>query len=929
MPSYTDPFGGSTVQTALVAYRAFTLAANLALAWPQQTSTDANVAARTMDVSPSGAGFTLNLPQANQVSVGWDLLITNRGANTFTLADYAGTSIATLSAGQSKYVQVTNNATAAGTWNVIAFGVGTSAVDAASLVGPGIGASGSTLYASEPVSTISVGNTITAADRAKTYVWTGGLGTQQLPAASSVTDFFYSVRNQGTGALTVAANGAEQVDGAGSIVLQPTESATLHAGVGNWYSVGRGRSAQFNFTLLIKNITGGTVTLTTTEAANVVQRYTGVLVSNANIVLPSVVQVYYVSNQTTGAFTVTFKTSGVGTTISVPSNQNAVLFCDGTNVINASTTVSGLTALLLAQGSATAPSLGYSGDSSTGIYQPASSQVAITLAGVQRVLFATTGITSTVPVLGPLGSVGAPAYSFSSDTNTGMWSAGADILTWSVGGVAGMQLQASQVTLASPFVFAPWLGAVGTPSYSFNGDLNTGMWSPAADTLAWSVNGAEGVRLTTTGVGIGMTPTQKLDVSGRINALSAYGFSGVTRNAAVSRTILLDTTDDPVDNNRAIVTLQTLAGASSSDSQISFSTNHYGVSSGVRMTIDRDGQIQSLLGAVGTPSYSFIGDTNTGMWSPAADTLAWSTGGTEKTRLDSAGNFGIGTTPQAKLDIAGQEVRIRHDSGFLAYYNGANTTRSGYLQISAAATARLWVEINQALEFGTNNASRATITSGGNLLVGSTTNIASAFRLQVGDGSADTRSAFVDNQKFSVAVSQGVGNGVYYFGASAAAAPDAIWSNNGGTTRLTLTDDGRLYGSALHNNGGSVTGTTNQYIASGTYTPTLNNLLNVTASTAYQCQWIRVGNVVTVSGRVDIQTTTANTSTSLGISLPIASTFTALTNAGGSGGAVISSGGISVMILADNSTPRLLYQFFNSNSTGNLEHHFSATYLIL
>jgi hypothetical protein len=91
------------------------------------------------------------------------------------------------------------------------------------------------------------------------------------------------------------------------------------------------------------------------------------------------------------------------------------------------------------------------------------------------------------------------------------------------------------------------------------------------------------------------------------------------------------------------------------------------------------------------------------------------------------------------------------------------------------------------------------------------------------------------------------------------------------TESLRLTNDGRLYGTALHNNAGSVTGTTTQYIASGTYTPTLTGVANVAASTAYLCQWIRVGNVVTVTGKADIDPTTTITLTQLGISLPIAS----------------------------------------------------------
>jgi len=63
--------------------------------------------------------------------------------------------------------------------------------------------------------------------------------------------------------------------------------------------------------------------------------------------------------------------------------------------------------------------------------------------------------------------------------------------------------------------------------------------------------------------------------------------------------------------------------------------------------------IATGLGAVGTPAHTFTGDTNTGMWSPAADTIAFSGGGVEAMRIDSSGNVGIGIAPATKLDVAG------------------------------------------------------------------------------------------------------------------------------------------------------------------------------------------------------------------------------------------------------------------------------------
>src|SRR3546814_20228674 len=64
-------------------------------------------------------------------------------------------------------------------------------------------------------------------------------------------------------------------------------------------------------------------------------------------------------------------------------------------------------------------------------------------------------------------------------------------------------------------------------------------------------------------------------------------------------------------------------------------------------------------GLAATPSVTFDGDLNTGMWSPAADTIAWSTGGVERLRLYSNGNIGVNcASPAAQTIMRLQRAEI-------------------------------------------------------------------------------------------------------------------------------------------------------------------------------------------------------------------------------------------------------------------------------
>ncbi len=67
-------------------------------------------------------------------------------------------------------------------------------------------------------------------------------------------------------------------------------------------------------------------------------------------------------------------------------------------------------------------------------------------------------------------------------------------------------------------------------------------------------------------------------------------------------------------------------------------------------------------GSATTPGYSFSGDTDTGLFSPALDSIGFSTSGVQRMEVDAAGNVGIGVTPSGeKLEVSGA-IRLGNSS---------------------------------------------------------------------------------------------------------------------------------------------------------------------------------------------------------------------------------------------------------------------------
>ena len=154
------------------------------------------------------------------------------------------------------------------------------------------------------------------------------------------------------------------------------------------------------------------------------------------------------------------------------------------------------------------------------------------------------------------------------------------------------------------------------------------------------------------------------------------------------------------------------SGSVDSAGSLAFKTN--GTTTAV--TINSSQGVEFNAGAVGTPSITTTGDTNTGIFFPAADTIAFSEGGAEVMRIDSAGNVGIGTA--SPISVGGKTLQVENST--IAAILWSDGTRTGELLASAAAGVTVGSRSNHALQFATNDTERMRIDTSGRLFVNQT-----------------------------------------------------------------------------------------------------------------------------------------------------------------------------------------------------------------
>lgn len=377
MPTYVSPFTGDVVQPTDVSYYELTFSSNAELTWPGLTVPGGTTipASRIMECVAQSAGLEISLPPGNQGAVGTDILFRNLGANSFTVVDVNGGQGLVLAAGEAKYVYLTDNSTVAGVWGNVAFGVGTSFADAATLAGSGLTDIVGKLATNTQVIRTSNNITFAEADRGRAYVWIGGTGSAALPTLASIYSGWYVIlRNNGTGTITVNPPAGKTINSFSSQDFLPTDSAIIVCdySTGNFFTVGLPRQVDVAYTAAtydVDSIPGSTFDLT--AFAPSIQTYlalSGTRTTTLTVELPAITQIYVISNDTNQAgYNIEIMVTGsIITPIILPTGTTALILTDGSDAFLLSQGAT--TTFFAADGTITAPTFTFINDTGTGLY---------------------------------------------------------------------------------------------------------------------------------------------------------------------------------------------------------------------------------------------------------------------------------------------------------------------------------------------------------------------------------------------------------------------------------------------------------------------------------------------------------------------------------------------------------------------------------
>lgn len=171
------------------------------------------------------------------------------------------------------------------------------------------------------------------------------------------------------------------------------------------------------------------------------------------------------------------------------------IFLNSATITINGTSVAGTLLWRGGDGTAALPAVSFSTDTASGMFSPASDVVGFSAAATEVFRIADTNIQALD------GVIATPAYSFAAETNTGMFRKGAGLLGMVVLGTERMSLTANDARFLEP-IRGDGTANEASPAYSFTSDDDTGMFQATANTIGFATGGIERLRINSNGIDV-------------------------------------------------------------------------------------------------------------------------------------------------------------------------------------------------------------------------------------------------------------------------------------------------------------------------------------------------------------------------------------------------------------------------------------------
>jgi hypothetical protein len=261
----------------------------------------------------------------------------------------------------------------------------------------------------------------------------------------------------------------------------------------------------------------------------------------------------------------------------------------------------------------------------------------------------------------PGGTAGNPGLRFSSDTDTGIWSGGDNVLRFGTAGTPRMELNnaSGMVMQSGNQILLEATLAASTPSLAFSGDADTGIYSGGSNNLSIAVNS---------------TQSFSVNSSAGVQSFLTHGF---TDGSAASPALIFNN-----DDNTGFYRPNTdQVGLAAGGAAIAIAySGGLSMQQGVLLTTD---------GTAGAPSFTFGSDPDTGIYRGSSNALSFATGGLEGMSLSGTG-LAVGATD---ITVGGVSVCLEDgtncptSSGSVVVVRKTGaTTRSSTITTSADPT---------------------------------------------------------------------------------------------------------------------------------------------------------------------------------------------------------------------------------------------------